>query len=296
VCFAVDDDYGIYLATAPGMTVQPSSQYYTSGQSLTFSATASGVPGPSAQWQYSFNGGTTWANLAGATSTPLTVGPLNAFVNNWQVRAVFTNAFGSATSNAATMSLASTSVVLPANGATEAGQQLLDASASSGATQVQYELSGGSLSNQVIATATPTIYGWLAPWNTTSVPNGTYTLQSVASYPGGVSATSAPVTVTVNNPPPTSTVFVPAGGASVSGTSSVLDASASANVSSVTYELSGGTLSNHVIATGTPTYIGWLAEWNTTGVSDGSYSLVSVAAYPSGVSTKSAPVSITVDN
>jgi hypothetical protein len=68
-------------------------------------------------------------------------------------------------------------------------------------TQVIYELSGGSanLSDDVIATATPTIYGWLAAWNTTGVTNGTYTLQSVASYPNGVSTTSAPITITVSN-------------------------------------------------------------------------------------------------
>ena len=51
----------------------------------------------------------------------------------------------------------------------------------------------------MIATGTPTIYGWLASWNTTSVANGTYTLQSVASYAGGVSGTSPGITVTVSN-------------------------------------------------------------------------------------------------
>jgi hypothetical protein len=51
----------------------------------------------------------------------------------------------------------------------------------------------------MIATATPTIYGWLASWSSTSVPNGTYTLQSVASYQGGVSGTSPGITVSVAN-------------------------------------------------------------------------------------------------
>ena len=64
---------------------------------------------------------------------------------------------------------------------------------------MQYEVSGGSLSNVVIATATPTIFGWLASWNTTTVPNGPYTLQSVASYAGGVSGTSAPIMISVSN-------------------------------------------------------------------------------------------------
>ena len=33
----------------------------------------------------------------------------------------------------------------------------------------------------------------------TTVVNGQYTLQSVASYAGGVSGTSAPITITVGN-------------------------------------------------------------------------------------------------
>jgi hypothetical protein len=39
----------------------------------------------------------------------------------------------------------------------------------------------------------------VATWNTASVPDGTYSLTSVASYAGGVSGTSAPVSVTVAN-------------------------------------------------------------------------------------------------
>jgi hypothetical protein len=298
VCYAVDDSSsgGIYAAASPAVTSQPASQYYDSGQSLTFNAAASGVPTPSAQWQYSCNGGTTWSNFSGVTGTQLTIGPLNGFANNCQVRAVFTNAFGSSTSSTATMSLATTSVVLPSNGASEAGKEALDAIASAGATQVQYELTGGSLLNQVIATGTPTIYGWLALWNTTTVPNGTYTLQSVASYPGGVSATSAPITVTVNNTPPSTAVLIPSNGTIASGTAAVLDASASANVTTVTYELTGGGITNQVIATGTPTLYGWLTVWNTTSVPNGIYSLQTVASYAGGVSGTSTPVSITVAN
>ena len=96
----------------------------------------------------------------------------------------------------------STFVSIPSNNATVSGtSQVLDAGASSGVTQVQYEISGGTLTDSVIATATPTIYGWLAKWNTTAVANGTYNLQSVATT-NGVSGTSAPVTISVNNPPP----------------------------------------------------------------------------------------------
>jgi uncharacterized protein YjbI with pentapeptide repeats len=190
-----------------------------------------------------------------------------------------------------------TQVIIPSAGASvSGGSSLLDASASANVSGVTYELSGGTPSAQVIATGTLTIYGWLAQWNTTTVPNGTYSLQSVATEPDGFSTTSAPISITVDNSPPTTRVLIPSAGASVSGGSSLLDASASANVSSVTYELSGGRLSDQVIATGTLTIYGWLAQWNTTTVPNGTYRLQSVAAYPNGVNTTSAPISITVDN
>ena len=94
-----------------------------------------------------------------------------------------------------------TTVVLPSNNATATGNQYLDAGASAGVTQVTYEVSGGpaNLSDDVIVTGTPTLVGWLAAWNTTGVANGIYTLQSVASYGGGVSGTSPPITITVSN-------------------------------------------------------------------------------------------------
>jgi outer membrane protein assembly factor BamB len=93
----------------------------------------------------------------------------------------------------------STSVVIPSNGATLTGSQYLDASASNNVTKVEFYLTGGTLNNALIATATPTYYGWLTGWNTTTVANGTYTLQSVAYYASGASGTSTGTTVTVNN-------------------------------------------------------------------------------------------------
>ena len=112
-----------------------------------------------------------------------------------------------------------------------------------------------------------------------------------------MSGTSAPITITVNNAPPTTAVGVPSNNATVSGTAN-LDASASAGVTKVTYEVSGGpaNLVDDVIATGTPTLYGWLSAWNTTTVANGTYTLQSVASYGGGVSGTSAPITITVSN
>ncbi len=194
-----------------------------------------------------------------------------------------------------------TSVLVPASGATLAGRTYLDAAAGDGpgVTKVLFELSGGptDLSDQVIATATPTLFGWLAQWDSASVANGSYTLQSVATDADSNTDISTAVSLTVDNPTPTTTVVLPAGGATLKG-SQYLDATASSDVATVTYELSGGPsdLTDQPIATATSTYIGWAAAWNTASVPDGSYTLQSVASYADAVSGTSAPVSVTVDN
>jgi uncharacterized protein YjbI with pentapeptide repeats len=196
--------------------------------------------------------------------------------------------------------------LIPSDGATQSGTAaLLDASATGPLIPpyVTFEISGGTLSDYEIAQATPTLYGWLAKWDTTSVPNGTYTLNSVATYLSGaigaipLNDTSAPITITVNNAPPSTLVGLPANGASVSR-SQFLDASASPGVTQVQYELSGGpnNLVDQVISGSTRTHIGWLGGWNTSSVPNGTYQLNSVASYAGGVSGVSPPITITVSN
>ncbi len=67
-----------------------------------------------------------------------------------------------------------TQVLLPSDGATLSGSTVLDASAAgTGAiTGVQFVVTGGALSTRVVGVASPTLYGWLVSWDTSSVPNG----------------------------------------------------------------------------------------------------------------------------
>jgi outer membrane protein assembly factor BamB len=192
-----------------------------------------------------------------------------------------------------------TSVLVPSAGASLAGDQWLDAGASDnvGVSRVEFLLSGGSYDQAPIATATPTYYGWLAGWDTTSVPDGTYTLQSVAYDAAGNAGYSAGITVTVDNTPPTTSVLVPSAGASLAG-DQWLDAGASDNVgvSRVEFLLSGGSYDQAPIATATPTYYGWLAGWDTTSVPDGTYTLQSVAYDAAGNAGYSAGITVRVDN
>ena len=87
-----------------------------------------------------------------------------------------------------------TSVVIPSSsGATLSGLAVVDATASGGGgvAKVQFTLTGGSLNQTVIGTAAPTLYGYLYQLNTTTVPNGSYTLQSLAADSVGNTGVSA---------------------------------------------------------------------------------------------------------
>ena len=77
---------------------------------------------------------------------------------------------------------------------------------------------------------------------------------------------------------PTTSVLNPASGATLSGTTATLAASAS-NATSVQFSILGGTygFSRHLIGTATSTAYGWVTSWNTTTVPNGSYVLFSEA-------------------
>jgi Immunoglobulin I-set domain len=75
---------------SPSITTQPTNQTVAAGQTASFSAAANGSPAPSVLWQVSTDGGATWNNISGATSTTLTV-PASSAQNGNKYRAVFRN-------------------------------------------------------------------------------------------------------------------------------------------------------------------------------------------------------------
>src|SRR5204862_4351694 len=89
----------------PDIIKQPQSTTVEEGQSATFEATASGFPAPTVQWQSSSDGGATWSNVSGATSTQLTLASVKTSSNGNRYRAVFKNTAGSVTSEAATLTV-----------------------------------------------------------------------------------------------------------------------------------------------------------------------------------------------
>ncbi len=62
---------------------------------------------------------------------------------------------------------------------------------------VEFRATGGTLNNALIGTGTLTFYGWIYIWNTSAVPNGTYSIKAVASDAAGNATTSAARTLIV---------------------------------------------------------------------------------------------------
>lgn len=89
-----------------------------------------------------------------------------------------------------------TSITSPSDGATVSGTLTVTASASDnvGVTKVEFKLD-----DVLQSTDTAAPYSW--SWDTTTASNGVHTLTSVAHDAAGLFTVSAPVSVTVNNPP-----------------------------------------------------------------------------------------------
>ena len=97
------------VGTAPVVTSSPADTAANAGQTATFTASATGSPAPTVQWQ-SKTGAGTWTSINGATSTSYTTGVLSASDTGTQYRAVFTTVLGTQTTQAATLSVNSLSV------------------------------------------------------------------------------------------------------------------------------------------------------------------------------------------
>ena len=107
-------------AVAPAFTQGPSDTTAQEGDSVTFTAVASGDPSPTITWETSTDG-TTWAPATvsttaknAATSTPtFTIGAASLAQDGLLVRATATNLAGSVTSSVATLSVTPRPVVVP---------------------------------------------------------------------------------------------------------------------------------------------------------------------------------------
>jgi subtilisin-like proprotein convertase family protein len=150
--------------TAPVITTQPANQTVPAGQTATFTAAASGTPTPTVQWEISTDGGTTWSNISGATSTTLTLTNVTTTMSGNEYEAVFTNSAGSATTNAAILTVTTTAPVItiqPTSQTVTAGANVSFTAAASGnpTPTVQWEVStdGGTTWNAISGATSTTL-------------------------------------------------------------------------------------------------------------------------------------------
>jgi len=188
----VTDTLTTVATTPPVVTAQPAAQAVCTGQNVTFTATASGVPAPTVQWQVSVNNGP-FANIPLANSNALSF-TANTAQNGNQYRAVFTNVAGMATTNPATLTINTPPLVTlsPASQTVTGGQSVTFMAAASGASAVQWQVSvnNGAFTNILLANS-PTLTFTADP----SQNGNRY--QAVFTNPCGVTTTT-PATLTVN--------------------------------------------------------------------------------------------------
>ena len=93
----------------PTITKQPTNQVVSVNYSATFSLTASGY-NLSYQWYYRTSSSGSWTSISGATSSSYTVTGTSSN-NGYQYRCIVTNAAGTATSNAVTLTAVTSPVI-----------------------------------------------------------------------------------------------------------------------------------------------------------------------------------------
>ena len=102
------------------------------------------------------------------------------------------------------------SIVKPESGSMLNGLVILAATASAtsmsgmsilnfGVTEVDFVLEGSDRRSRIIASGVHTSYGWLAKWNSRSVPDGEYIIRSVAHATTSHSGESTPVSIAISN-------------------------------------------------------------------------------------------------
>jgi hypothetical protein len=202
-----------------------------------------------------------------------------------------TNTASTSTDNTVSFDATAPTVAItsPASGATVSGTITVTAGAAdnTGVVGVQFQLDGVNAGAEV--TAAP----YSVPWNTTTASNGSHTITAVARDAAGNTTTSAPVTVTVANDTtaPTVAITSPASGATVSGTISV-NADAADNIGVAGVRFFVGILEIGVEDTTVP----YEVSWNTTTLSDGTYTLIAVARDAAGNKASSTGITVTVSN
>ena len=187
---------------APNITAQPVNQTVTAPAAATFTVAASGTPAPAYQWMQSVNGGA-YTAISGATSASYTTPATAASESGTQYKCVATNASGSVTSSAASLtvntapSLPVVAITSPVNGSnvTPGSNVTITVNASeANGTIAQVQIFNGAT---LLYTTNSSSFNYI--WAVNLLP-GSYVLTARATDSNGVVVTSAPVTITISLP------------------------------------------------------------------------------------------------
>ncbi len=177
------------IGVPPGVTAGPSAATVNAGGAVSFSAAAGGNPTPTVKWQVSTDNGTTWNPAPGTNNQPTYSFTASAAQNGYDYEAVFTNAVGTATTAAATLTV-DYITTQPVSQTVDDGQTVSFSVASSNpgdADTVQWEESAtGGTSFNLIAGATSATYSFVA-----SVADNNYQYLAVFSNAAGTLTSGA---------------------------------------------------------------------------------------------------------
>jgi hypothetical protein len=188
------------------IATQPANTALCAGANASFTAAASGT-GLTQQWQVSSDGGTTWTNIAGATSATLTLNAVTTSMNNNKYRVVYN---GTCTTNlnsiAATLTVNTSANILtqPVNTAVCRGSNTTISVTATGSTityQWQVSINGSVFANLVDAAPYAGVTAaTLSISNANMAMNGYVYRVIVSGIPCGA-VISSPVTLRVNELP-----------------------------------------------------------------------------------------------
>lgn len=175
-----------------GITTQPADQAACVNSTANFSVTAAGIATLEYQWQLSTNSGASFSNIAGATSSALSVASVTSGMNNYQYRVIVSsNGLCPATSNAAILTVNALTSITTQPSAQEAcmpgGFSLSTSATGSGTLSYQWYKD-----NVAIPSATANTYSVLSA---TLADGGVYKVEVSSSNCAMVTSSNATVTV-----------------------------------------------------------------------------------------------------
>ncbi|MGE5308395.1 MAG: Ig-like domain-containing protein, partial [Deltaproteobacteria bacterium] len=273
----------------PSFTTQPANVTATAPATATFKAAASGSPAPVYQWKQQIPGDSVFTVISGATSATYTTPATTIAMSGTKYECVATNSLGSATSNAATLTVNAVPAITsqPVSVTVPASAAATFTVAASGVPAPAYQwqqANPGSKRYSVISGATSASY--TTPAATTAMSGTHY--KCIVSNPAG-SVTSNTVALTVTQLAPMISITSPENNSTLSAGSCMtitVDATESnGSISSVDF-YNGDKLIGSVTASP--------YTFTISNATVGNYILTAKATDANGNSNTSSPVKVTV--